>query len=317
VSESGNGIFSNWRYIALAVIGVIVAELVAIFGCTVPMPEEPESDPANRPAPEIRHEGSEDPSPDSGTVPDPDLVSASEAAFVTDENGREVSWAELGERWQGSPSLPESAAASCRRGSLYKGLSPEVRNNLANALVGQQPEDPNIHRLFISMLDDESEDPVWRVYCIQFLALCYPFSSNQAQVLQRLADLVDHEEPDFSGTAMLQIQRLQDDYAAQPPLQFWTDLRNAADREDPVLQTTALSLLAAHPQRVGHDFWLSCLDREVNIQRFAIVALGQVGTQEDLARLRALCRGRDPRIGRAARAAVMTLEQRLQAAAKL
>jgi len=47
-----------------------------------------------------------------------------------------------------------------------------TRNNMANALVWQESPNPRLHELFAKMLADESESPVWRDYCLQFLSDC-------------------------------------------------------------------------------------------------------------------------------------------------
>jgi len=39
-----------------------------------------------------------------------------------------------------------------------------TRNNMANALVWQESPNPHLHELFIRMLEDATEDPVWRDY---------------------------------------------------------------------------------------------------------------------------------------------------------
>ena len=44
-----------------------------------------------------------------------------------------------------------------------------TRNNMANALVWQETPNPQLHELFAKMLADETESPVWRDYCLQFL----------------------------------------------------------------------------------------------------------------------------------------------------
>jgi hypothetical protein len=47
-----------------------------------------------------------------------------------------------------------------------------TRNNMANALVWQETPNPRLHELFAKMLADETESPVWRDYCLQFLSEC-------------------------------------------------------------------------------------------------------------------------------------------------
>jgi hypothetical protein len=53
-----------------------------------------------------------------------------------------------------------------------------TRNNMANALVWQESPNPRLHELFAKMLADESESPVWRDYCLQFLSECLKSSSD-------------------------------------------------------------------------------------------------------------------------------------------
>ena len=63
-----------------------------------------------------------------------------------------------------------------------------TRNNMANALVWQENPDPNLHRLFIRMLEDKDEDPVWRDYCLQFLSECLRSSSGPELVKSKIRE---------------------------------------------------------------------------------------------------------------------------------
>ena len=220
--------------------------------------------------------------------------------------------ADFGNRWQNRPDVPDTEYATAANYVRATNLSAELRNNLANFLVGRQPHDPTLYQSFLDMLNDENEDPVWRIYCIQFAALCHPFADNQSRIVETLNNYVAHPEADFSGTAIMHLARLADEQEVELPDAFWTHLRDQSLGADPIIRTTALSLLADRPERASRSFWLACLEGDADVQRFGIRALGEIGTAEDEALLARYAGSYDFRIKTAARAAARRLTTRLK-----
>lgn len=94
-----------------------------------------------------------------------------------------------------------------------------TRNNMANALIGARGKgnkhpDPELHEVFILMLDDENEDLLWRDYCLQFLSETLSFTSDPERVKSVIAK---HSKRDSSiaGTAMIHMAH-QEQYGDTP-----------------------------------------------------------------------------------------------------
>ena len=225
-----------------------------------------------------------------------------------------IDWQAIANRTQTTPKLSPIDLNTCHHGIFTKGLSPDIRNNLANALVGQQPPNPNLHLDFIAMMGDQQEDPTWRIYCIQFAALCYPFAKSPERITEALTHTLDHPDGDFVGTAMMQLYRLHEEEDLALPPSYWPTVLVATSATDLSLRSTALSLLASNPTYVPRKFWLDLLDSPPEQKRFAIVALGRAGSRDDLARLQHLSRTPDSRIRMSARAAVKELSLSLSGA---
>jgi hypothetical protein len=79
-----------------------------------------------------------------------------------------------------------------------------TRNNMANALVWQETPNPRLHELFTKMLADETESPVWRDYCLQFLSECLKSSSDPAAIKAILARYAQGKDG-LAGTAIVNI----------------------------------------------------------------------------------------------------------------
>ena len=79
-----------------------------------------------------------------------------------------------------------------------------TRNNMANALVWQESPNPRMHELFAKMLADESESPVWRDYCLQFLSECLKTSSDP-DAIQSLLTRYAQGKDGLAGTAIVNV----------------------------------------------------------------------------------------------------------------
>jgi hypothetical protein len=79
-----------------------------------------------------------------------------------------------------------------------------TRNNMANALVWQESPNPRLHELFAKMLADESESPVWRDYCLQFLSECLK-SSSDPEAIKSLLTRYAQGKDGLAGTAIVNV----------------------------------------------------------------------------------------------------------------
>ena len=109
-----------------------------------------------------------------------------------------------------------------------------TRNNMANALVWQEQPNPRLHELFAKMLADETESPVWRDYCLQFLSECLKSSSDPEAIKALLARYAQGKDG-LAGTAIVNIGLQEgsgrikpDETFSQPLLQSGLTNRNRA-----------------------------------------------------------------------------------------
>jgi hypothetical protein len=79
-----------------------------------------------------------------------------------------------------------------------------TRNNMANALVWQESPNPRLHECFAKMLADETESPVWRDYCLQFLSECLK-SSSDPDAIQSLLTRYAQGKDGLAGTAIVNV----------------------------------------------------------------------------------------------------------------
>jgi hypothetical protein len=188
-----------------------------------------------------------------------------------------------------------------------------TRNNMANALVWQEKPNPKLHDLFIKMLEDETEDPVWRDYCIQFLSESLKSTSEPELVKETLARYAKGKDSK-SGTAIIHLAYQEGEGRVQIDESFSKQLETQL--ADPQVDlATKVSILGVIGQR--KDVRLLPLvrtyakDRDASLKRCAIAALGQIGTQEDLPLVQAGLSDSNRGVQLAAKAAEDRLRSRL------
>ena len=123
-----------------------------------------------------------------------------------------------------------------------------TRNNMANALVWQENPDPDLHRLFIKMLDDEGEDPVWRDYSLQFLSECLPSSSEPNVIKDKLKEYSQKTGTNMAGTATVHLAYQEGEGMLQLGQAFSKQLAEQL-KDDEVTEATKLSILGVVGKR--------------------------------------------------------------------
>jgi hypothetical protein len=188
-----------------------------------------------------------------------------------------------------------------------------MRNNMANALVGQETPNPKLHELFIKMLEDETEDPVWRDYCIQFLSESLKSTSEPKLVKETLARYAKGKDSK-SGTAIVHLAFQEGEGRVQLDESFSKQIETQLT--DPQVDlATKVSILGVIGQR--KDVRLLPLvrtyakDRDASLKRCAIAALGQIGTQEDIPLIQACLADSNRAVQLAAKAAEERLRSRI------
>jgi hypothetical protein len=161
---------------------------------------------------------------------------------------------------------------------------------MANALVCQHKKDPELHKLFIKMLDDESESIKWRSYALQFMAETLPFSSESQRVRDKLFDLAGTDKGQLGATAVVQIahrikeKQIKDDGSFEKLL-----AHRITEKDLPDMLT--VSLLGAIAEVAAESClepvrgYVETRDCTVPVKKSAIQALAAIGKEEDLKRI--------------------------------
>ncbi len=187
-----------------------------------------------------------------------------------------------------------------------------TRNNMANALVWQESPNPRLHELFAKMLADESESPVWRDYCLQFLSECLK-SSSDPEAIQSLLTRYAQGKDGLAGTAIVNVG-LQEAAGRMKPGETFSQQLEAQLADPEVVTPTKLSILAMIGKR--NDVRLLPLVRTYAtntndaLRRTAIATLGQIGAPSDLPLIRAGLTAPNRSVQMAADAALKAMDRR-------
>jgi hypothetical protein len=191
-----------------------------------------------------------------------------------------------------------------------------TRNNMANALVWQESPNPNLHELFARMLEDATEDPVWRDYCLQFLSECLK-STSDAEAVKAVLSRYSKGKDGLAGTAIVNLALQEGEGRVRNDESFSRQIEaQLADAE--VSVSTRMSILGVIGKRkderllpVVRDYAASTND---GLRRCAIAALGQIGVAGDLALIEKGLTDRNRAVRLAAKAAEGRLQARLTSA---
>jgi hypothetical protein len=187
-----------------------------------------------------------------------------------------------------------------------------TRNNMANALVWQESPNPRLHELFAKMLADESESPVWRDYCLQFLSECLK-SSSDPDAIKSLLTRYAQSKDGLAGTAIVNVG-LQEAAGRMKPGETFSQQLEAQLADPEVVTPTKLSILAMIGKR--NDVRLLPLVRSYAtnstdaLRRTAIATLGQIGGPDDLPLIRAGLTDPNRAVKMAAEAALKAMDRR-------
>lgn len=164
-----------------------------------------------------------------------------------------------------------------------------TRNNMANALVwartadGGHP-DPELHQAFITMLEDENEDPVWRDYCVQFLSENLPHASDKKRVTEVISR-VSEGDGSLAGTAMVHMALQEQEGGMTLSEEFGGRLAEKLDQPQ-VHRDTRLAILGVMGKRRDVERLplirkYASQDENAGLKRVAIAALGTIGASPE------------------------------------
>jgi HEAT repeat protein len=186
-----------------------------------------------------------------------------------------------------------------------------TRNNMANALVWQEKPDRNLHKLFIQMLDDEQEDPVWRDYCLQFLSECLSSSVDPDLITSKLQEYSQKSGTNMAGTATVHLAYQEGLGRVKLDAAFSEQLARQLQSPE-VTDATKLSILGVAGKRkdqrllpVVRDY--AKQDANDSLKRTAIASLGLIGDPSDLELIRSGLKHRNQAVQMAAQAALERL----------
>jgi len=83
-----------------------------------------------------------------------------------------------------------------------------TRNNMAAGLLRQAPPSSEFESLLVSMSEDETEDPEWRNYTVQFMAEALPNAADRPRLEHALRVIAAQETKAWAATAVLHLARL-------------------------------------------------------------------------------------------------------------
>jgi hypothetical protein len=216
------------------------------------------------------------------------------------------------------PSLDAEELAFFKNELFNKELSEVTRNNMANALIGQGKKDPTLHTVFLQMIDDPTESPIWRDYSLQFLATTLPYSSEPEVVVAKLKEVALRGHGRIQGTAVVQLAFHEAKGRLVLGEGFSKQTANALLDEEVDL-TAKTSLLAVIGERkdvqnleVARQF--AAQDEVASLKRTAIAALGSIGDQSDLPLLESALQHKNRAVQMAAQGALKRLKARLDSA---
>jgi hypothetical protein len=210
--------------------------------------------------------------------------------------------------------LPPEGIAFLKAEVANKSLWPVTRNNIANVLLNQETRDPKLYLLFIAMYDDYGESPLWKDYCLQFLAKTISFASEPDKVQAKLHKVANTCKGSYAGTAILQLAH----YANAEKISLNEEFSAMLGRrlkENDLSVKAKMSILAVIGMRHRKEHIVSvrkCLQegKRSGLIRAALGALGVIGSKDDEAIIRSFVGAKNLAVGKAARAALNRLSER-------
>lgn len=267
-------------------VGALVALLLVYWSLEHSVPESTER-------PTLTGERQLDgvkPLPHSGAVPGPlnerPIVPPELAAFPAAAPDAKL---HMITELQGNSEVSPAVIKYLRLQMHDRRLEAVTRNNIANVLIGQHEKDPYLHREFIAMIDDVTEDEQWREYSVQHLARTLPFTAEPTLVVRRLFELMRGGERGIPGTALLHLHRAEENGLLKLPDGYIPELLAMArsDATPAMTRLTAVSVLAERAETRALPLIRDLASRGTPaLRRIAIAALGPLGEANDVTILR-------------------------------
>ena len=195
------------------------------------------------------------------------------------------------------PLWTDETVKFAREALRVKSLDPLIKNNLATGLISQRRLNQKIVGDFSTMLRDESEDLVWRDYCLQFLAALHNHEDiAEATIEAELDSVARTGTGPIVGTAVLHLSRWQESSDDERAQKFDLLLTSIAGQyaEDEVVMPTLLGAIGECGRQAHAGLVRKHTQSPISaIRRSAFAALGSIGDAHDIAMLQLAVSGSD------------------------
>lgn len=185
----------------------------------------------------------------------------------------------------GDPRLSPGVLDFLLRELGNKKLQPGTRNNIANALIGQDVKPDGLAARFDRMIDDQTEEMLWRDYSVQRLVATLPPEADATPVANRLIVIIRSGPMTLPGTALIQLDLLIRSGRYTPGPVYTQALAYVATAPDALLENRMTAITKIGEQ--GSAAQLSVVRQMLTPQtepallRVSIATLGLVGTKQD------------------------------------
>jgi HEAT repeat protein len=196
--------------------------------------------------------------------------------------------------------------------------NPEEHSTLRNdaLLVLETHKLEGLESDLVSMWKDESENPVWRDYCLQHLARVHSFSRRPEWIQHTLFEVAEREIGTASGTALIALQSIaENNPAVAEKLREVAREKSKDSVDNPEAAVTAMqvSLKAGDASSLPEARKLAAnTSARARLRMSAIGLIGALGETKDIVLLKSLISDKDDRVRRAADANLKRLKERTQ-----
>ena len=208
-------------------------------------------------------------------------------------------------------SLPQETIDFFKAEIFNRAHMDTTRNNMANALCWQHKSDPELHKLFIKMLDDPDEDPVWRDYCIQFLTECYDSSNNKPLIIDTLKRYSKGDDSK-AGTALIHLALHEEKIEKIDSDHMLNQLKNSKTSIHTRTAILAVWGKSNDKTKLPVIRKYAIQDKDAALKSVAIGSLGLIGLEQDLKIINKALYHDNGRVVSAARAAKTRIEIRIK-----
>jgi hypothetical protein len=185
-------------------------------------------------------------------------------------------------------------------------LNDTVRNNMSNILASQEKQDPELYRVFLSIVDDGDSSDISRSNALQHLAQTYGFAAKPEIIEGKLLEFARKRKHVISGTALLQLDLIDGKHRKDLDVNAFACALLADPEAHPASVITALALLGKRGAKSELPLVRLCV-RTPGPRRAALATLGLIGGEDDIPLVRSFLYDDNKLTAMAARVALKRL----------